>query len=64
MAKKTLASRQKLVFRLDPAQAKPRNRVVVAAQVTGAGSHTKTPAMLRKKLKQALKKLPVDRETD
>lgn len=64
MANKTVANRQKLVFRLDPALTKPRNNIVAAAKLSGAGSHEKTPAMLRKKLKQELKKLPIDKEVD
>lgn len=64
MANKPQAQRQKLVFRLEPAQLKPRNTVVATAPVTGAGSHAKTPAMLRKKLKQDLKKLPLDKDLD
>ena len=64
MANKTVSNRQKLVFRLDSTQTKPRNKVVIAAKLTGAGSHEKTPAMLRKKLKQELKKLPIDKEVD
>lgn len=64
MANKTVANRQKLVFRLDPTQSKPRNNIAVTAKLTGAGSHEKTPAMLRKKLKQELKKLPIGKEVD
>lgn len=64
MANKPVANRQKLVFRLEPAQLKPRNMVAVTAKQTGAGSHEKTQAVLRKKLKQELKKLPLNKEVD
>jgi hypothetical protein len=64
VANKTVANRQKLVFRLDPTQSKPRNNIAVKSKLTGAGSHEKTPVMLRKRLKQDLKKLPIDKELD
>lgn len=64
MANKTLGTRQKLVFRLDPAQSKPRNPVAGLAKRGGAGSHQKNAAALRQAQKQALKKLPIDTEQD
>ncbi|MBR7745737.1 hypothetical protein [Undibacterium baiyunense] len=64
MANKTLGTRQKLVFRLDPAQSKPRNPVAALAKRGGAGSHQKNAAALRQAQKQALKKLPIDTEQD
>lgn len=64
MANKSLTTRQKLVFRLDAAQAKPRNPVAVAAKKSGAGSHQKSGATVRKANKIALKKLPISVEQD
>lgn len=64
MANKTLGTRQKLVFRLDPAQVKPRNPVAALAKRSGAGSHQKNSAALRQAQKQALKKLPIKGEGD
>jgi dsRNA-specific ribonuclease len=63
MAKKTLQTRQKLVFRIDPAYSKPRNPVALNAKASGAGSHKKPPAALRRAAKQALKKLPTEDES-
>lgn len=64
MANKSMGTRQKLVFRLDPTQTKPRNPVAALAKRGGAGSHQKTSAALRQVHKQALKKLPNDGEAD
>lgn len=64
MANKSSGARQKLVFRLDPAQTKPRNPMAALAKRSGAGSHKKTSAVLRQAQKQALKKLPSDGEAD
>lgn len=64
MANKANSNRQKLVFRLEPSQAKPRNTVAASAKISGAGSHEKPLTSLRKKLKQELKKLPIDKELD
>ena len=64
MANKTLGTRQKLVFRLDPLQCKPRNPIALATKTSGAGSHKKPPAALRRAQKQALKKLPLDSDPD
>lgn len=64
MANKTLGTRQKLVFRLDPAQVKPRNPVAALAKRGGAGIHQKSSAALRQAEKQALKKLPIKGEGD
>jgi len=41
MANKNVGNRQKLSFRLEPAQSKPRNPVAVAAKMRAAGSHQK-----------------------
>ncbi len=64
MANKTMGARQKLVFRLDATQSKPRNPVAHAMKVTGAGSHKKSISSQRQVHKQALKKLPIDGEAD
>lgn len=48
MANKTLGTRQKLSFRIEPSQlAKPRNPVAVAAKQRVAGPHRKTTSALR-----------------
>lgn len=56
MANKALATRQKLSFRIEPSQAKPRNPVAVAAKQRAAGPHRKNASALRQSDKQALKK--------
>jgi len=49
MANKTLGTRQKLSFRIEPSQqlARPRNPVAVAAKQRAAGPHRKTASALR-----------------
>ncbi|AZP11675.1 MULTISPECIES: hypothetical protein [Undibacterium] len=64
MAKKTLSTRQKLVFRLTPSLSKPRNLVAITAQKSGAGSHQKSVSSLRQAGKRALKKTPIEVEPD
>ncbi len=64
MAHKTLATRQKLVFRLDPVQSKPRNRGVIGAQRSGARNHQKLVSFIRLAQKRLLKKTPVENEPD
>jgi hypothetical protein len=64
VANKALGSRQKMVFRLDATQGKPRNPVALAAKRSGAGSHQKTNASTRIAQKHALKKLPITGEQD
>jgi hypothetical protein len=64
MAKKTLNSRQKLVFRLAPSLSKPRNPIVMAARQSGAGSHQKSVSSLRQSQKRALKKILLKPEPD
>jgi hypothetical protein len=56
VAKKTLSTCQKLVFRLAPSLSKPRNQVVLAARLSGAGSHKKSIVSVRQSQKLALKK--------
>nr|WP_315468546.1 hypothetical protein [uncultured Undibacterium sp.] len=64
MANKSLGTRQKMVFRLDPAASKPRNPIAALAKRGGAGSHQKNSAALRQAQKQALKKLPTEGDGD
>jgi hypothetical protein len=64
MANKLLGTRQKLVFRLDPVQSKPRNLIALAAKRNGAGSHQKSVSSIRQKQKLALKKIPEKVEPD
>lgn len=64
MANKSLGTRQKLIFRLDPAQSKPRNPVALAAKQSGAGSHQKSQSSIRQTQKITLKKIPIEAEQD
>jgi hypothetical protein len=64
MANKSLGTRQKLIFRLDPAQSKPRNPVALAAKQGGAGSHQKSNSSIRQTQKIILKKIPIKGEQD
>lgn len=64
MANKSLGTRQKMVFRLDPIQTKPRNPMALAAKRSGAGSHQKSLSSIRQKQKLALKKIPEEGEPD
>ncbi len=64
MANKSLGTRQKMVFRLEPIQTKPRNPVALAAKRSGAGSHQKSLSSIRQKQKLALKKIPEEGEPD
>lgn len=58
MANKTLGTRQKLSFRIEPSQARPRNPVAVAAQqrAGGAGPHRRNASGERQQLKSDLLK--------
>lgn len=64
MANKSLGTRQKMVFRLEPIQTKPRNPMALAAKRSGAGSHQKSLSSIRQKQKLALKKIPEEGEPD
>ncbi len=65
MANKPKSNRQKLVFRLEPAQTKPRNPLVTSViRKSGAGLHQKNNSALRKESKQALKNLAIKDEED
>jgi len=58
MANKTLGTRQKLVFRVQPAHSiKPRNPFAAAAKARNAGAHAKTVSAKRQLQRRALKKL-------
>ncbi|MFZ6648727.1 hypothetical protein ACO0LO_23595 [Undibacterium sp. TJN25] len=56
MANKTLGTRQKLSFRIEPAQSRPRNLVAVAARQRAAGPHRKSASAVRQAQKLAVKK--------
>jgi hypothetical protein len=62
MANKALATRQKMLFRVDAKLNKPRNLSVLAARTSGAGSHTKPHASKRLQDKIALKKIKLNEE--
>ncbi|EIJ44930.1 hypothetical protein GWL_43700 [Herbaspirillum sp. GW103] len=67
MANKTLGTRQKLSFRVEPSQSRPRNPVALAAQqrAGGAGAHRKNASAQRQQLKSdLLKKLVGDPEKE
>ncbi len=59
MARKSVANRQKLSFRIEPSQRalKPRNPVAVAAKQRAAGSHRKSNAANRQAKKRDLIRL-------
>ncbi|HEY8099669.1 MAG TPA: hypothetical protein VIF82_02870 [Burkholderiaceae bacterium] len=62
MANKSLGTRQKLSFRIEPSQqtTKPRNPVAVAAQSRKGGPHQKSQSSLRQGQKRLLKKIVID----
>lgn len=62
MANKSLGTRQKLSFRIEPSQqiAKPRNPVAVAAKLRAGGSHQKTVSAERQQQKRSIKKILTD----
>ena len=62
MANKTLGTRQKLSYRIEPSQSKPRNPVALAAQqrAGGAGSHRKSESTQRQQSRSALLKKLID----
>ena len=64
MANKSLGTRQKLIFRLDQTQIKPRNEVALAAKQSGAGSHQKSQSSIRQTQKIILKKIPIEGDQD
>jgi hypothetical protein len=68
MANKALATRQKMLFRVDAnlnklnKLTKPRNLSVLAARTSGAGSHAKPHASKRQQDKIALKKIKLNED--
>lgn len=56
MANKALATRQRLQFRIEPSQSRPRNPVALAAKQRAAGSHRASTSAVRQQLKISLKK--------
>ncbi|CAH0214054.1 hypothetical protein SRABI118_02055 [Massilia sp. Bi118] len=57
MANKALATRQRMMLRVDPAPLKPRNPFAGFARQRSAGSHAKPVAAERQAAKRALKKV-------
>jgi len=57
MANKALATRQRMMLRVDPAPLKPRNPFAGFAKQRSAGSHDKPVAAERQAAKRALKKV-------
>jgi hypothetical protein len=57
MANKALATRQRMMLRVDPAPLKPRNPFAGFARQRAAGSHTKPLSSERRAAKRALKKV-------
>jgi len=66
MANKTLGTRQKLSFRIEPSQKgmKPRNPVAVAAKQRAAGPHKKTASAVRQVQKRSIKKTLTELNND
>jgi hypothetical protein len=66
MANKTRGNRQKIVFRVEPAQRalKPRNPVAVPAKQRAAGPHTTTKSGNRQAKKRELIKLLLQNAKD
>ncbi|MFC5513105.1 hypothetical protein ACFPOU_18550 [Massilia jejuensis] len=66
MANKALATRQKMMLRVQPVQqsAKPRNPVAALAKARAAGAHAKPLSTERQAAKQQLKKAPLATEDD
>ena len=66
MANKALATRQKMMLRVDPAQqfGKPRNPVAALAKGRSAGPHAKPLSSERQAAKRQLKKAPLVSEDE
>lgn len=69
MANKALATRQKMMLRVQPVQqvqqlSKPRNPVAALAKARAAGAHAKPLSSERQAAKQRLKKAPLVPEDD
>lgn len=66
MANKALATRQKMIIRIEPSQKTPRNPVAVAAKLRagGAGPHAKPKAAERQAAKRALARIDPKADPD
>lgn len=65
MANKALATRQKMMLRVDPVQfSKPRNPIAALAKARSAGPHAKPLSTDRQAAKRQLKKVPLVPEDD
>jgi hypothetical protein len=64
MANKALATRQRMMLRVEPAPLKPRNPFAGFAKQRAAGSHTKPVASERQAAKRALKKVKLTLEDE
>lgn len=66
MANKALATRQKMMLRVDPGQqfGKPRNPIAALAKARSAGAHAKPLSSERQAAKRLLKKAPLVLEDD
>ena len=66
MANKALATRQKMMLRVQPVQqlSKPRNPVAALAKARAAGPHAKPLSTERHEAKQQLKKAPLVLDDD
>ena len=66
MANKALATRQKMMLRVQPVQqlGKPRNPLAALAKARSAGPHAKPLSNERQAAKRQLKQLPLVSEDD
>ena len=66
MANKALATRQKMMLRVQPVQqlSKPRNPLAALAKARTAGAHAKPLSSERQAAKRQLKKVPLVPEDD
>lgn len=66
MANKALATRQKMMLRVQPLQqlSKPRNPIAAMAKARSAGAHAKPLSSERQAAKRLLKKVPLVPEDD
>ena len=64
MANKALATRQRMMLRVEPAPLKPRNPFAGFAKQRAAGSHAKPVASERQAAKRALKKVKLTPEDE
>jgi hypothetical protein len=65
MANKSLGTRQKLSFRIEPSQrTKPRNPIAMAAKSRKGGPHRKSASALRQEQKKLLQKASTEQNND